>query len=68
MREPEYAERRNFSVNEAMKCHGRTESLHGGVGGASEMKRFMGTTAVDRIPNTRILQVPSHVDILTTVN
>jgi hypothetical protein len=51
-----------------LKCHGGNESLHGGVGGASEMRRFMGTTAVDRIPNTRTLQVSSHVDIVAMVN
>ena len=43
--------------------------LHGGVGESSGIKRLMGTTTVDIIPNMRILkvQVTCHVDILITV-
>jgi hypothetical protein len=44
------------------------ESLQGGVGGASEIRRSMGTAAVDMMANTRILKVACHVDILATVN
>jgi hypothetical protein len=42
--------------------------IHGGVGGASEMKKSMGTTAVDMMANTRILEVAYHVDISTEVS
>ena len=43
--------------------------VRGGVGGSSGIKRLMGTTTVDIIPNMRILkvQVTCHVNILTTV-
>ena len=43
-------------------------TIHGGIGGASGIRRSMGTTAVVMIPNTRILQVPSYVNMLTTTN
>ena len=43
-------------------------SIHGGVGGASGMRRSMGTTAVDMTANRRILEVACHVDVLTAVD
>ena len=43
-------------------------SIHGGVGGASGMRRSMGTTAVDMMANTRILEVACHVSVPTGVN
>ena len=35
------------------------ESILGGVGGASAIRRFRGTTAVDIMANARILEVAS---------